>query len=154
MRALFIAALLTLGLDQASKAWVLGPLDLANELNARIWPPYLTFRMAWNEGINFGLFGGLGARWFLVSLSMAVSLAVLAWVVQTKPGRLVSIFTGMLIGGAIGNAIDRVRFGAVVDFINMSCCGIDNPYAFNIADIGVFAGAFGIILFSGRKKSG
>lgn len=153
MRALAISALLTLGLDQASKAWVLGPLDLARTVYHDIWPPYLTFRMAWNEGINFGLFGGLDARWFLIGLAIAVCLGVLAWVVRTQPPTGIRIAAGLLIGGAIGNVIDRLRFGAVADFINMSCCGIDNPYAFNIADIGVFAGAIGIMLLSGRDRA-
>jgi signal peptidase II len=48
---------------------------------------------------------------------------------------------GLLIGGALGNAVDRVRFGAVADFLNVTCCGLVNPYAFNVADIAIFAGA-------------
>ena len=48
---------------------------------------------------------------------------------------------GVVIGGALGNAWDRLQYGAVADFMNMSCCGIDNPYAFNIADVAIFAGA-------------
>ena len=59
---------------------------------------------------------------------------------------------GLLVGGALGNVIDRITWGAVADFLNMSCCGIDNPYAFNIADISIFAGALGLILVSGGKK--
>jgi signal peptidase II len=54
-----------------------------------------------------------------------------------------------LIGGAIGNVIDRIAYGAVADFLNMSCCGIENPYAFNVADIAIFAGALGLVLFTG-----
>ena len=54
-----------------------------------------------------------------------------------------------LIGGALGNVLDRVLYGAVADFLNMSCCGIENPYAFNVADIAIFAGAFGLVLFPG-----
>jgi len=58
-----------------------------------------------------------------------------------------------LVGGALGNVIDRLIYGAVADFINMSCCGINNPYAFNIADIAVFIGAFGMVIFSNDKKN-
>ncbi|BBU58037.1 hypothetical protein KU6B_43020 [Mameliella alba] len=63
------------------------------------------------------------------------------------------ISAGFLIGGALGNVIDRLVYGAVADFLNMSCCGIDNPYAFNVADIAIFIGAFGLILFPSRKKA-
>jgi signal peptidase II len=64
------------------------------------------------------------------------------------------IATGLLVGGAIGNVIDRIRFGAVADFLNMSCCGFTNPYAFNVADISIFVGAGLLILLSGREGSG
>jgi signal peptidase II len=57
-----------------------------------------------------------------------------------------------LIGGALGNVIDRIVYGAVADFLNMSCCGFDNPYAFNVADIAIFAGAFGLVLFAADTK--
>ena len=53
---------------------------------------------------------------------------------------------GLVLGGAIGNAIDRVRHGAVADFLNTSCCGIDNPFSFNVADIAIFLGALWIAL--------
>jgi signal peptidase II len=53
-----------------------------------------------------------------------------------------------LIGGAAGNVIDRLLYGAVADFLNMSCCGIDNPYAFNVADVAIFVGAVGLVLFT------
>ena len=60
---------------------------------------------------------------------------------------------GLLVGGAIGNAVDRVLYGAVADFLNMSCCGIRNPYAFNVADISIFIGAIGLVFFaSGNAK--
>ena len=56
---------------------------------------------------------------------------------------------GLLIGGALGNALDRVLQGGVIDFLNMSCCGISNPYVFNLADVWVFAGAIGLAVFTG-----
>jgi signal peptidase II len=55
-----------------------------------------------------------------------------------------------VVGGALGNAADRIVHGAVADFLNMSCCGIRNPYAFNVADIAIFAGAVGLALFGER----
>jgi signal peptidase II len=60
---------------------------------------------------------------------------------------------GMIVGGALGNALDRVVYGAVADFLNMSCCGIQNPFTFNVADIFIFAGAFAIVIFD-EKKAG
>ena len=58
----------------------------------------------------------------------------------------------MLIGGALGNVVDRVVYGAVADFLNMSCCGIENPFAFNVADVAIFVGAIGLVLFTGKDK--
>jgi len=57
---------------------------------------------------------------------------------------------GAVVGGAVGNALDRVIQGAVIDFLNVSCCGIDNPYTFNIADIGVVVGAIGLLIFADK----
>ena len=60
------------------------------------------------------------------------------------------------MGGALGNVVDRVLHGAVADFLNMSCCGINNPYAFNIADISIFIGAIGLVIFTdtdGKKNT-
>jgi signal peptidase II len=59
---------------------------------------------------------------------------------------------GLLLGGAIGNVIDRLLYGAVADFLNMSCCGFTNPYAFNVADISIFAGAVGLAFLSDDNK--
>ena len=59
----------------------------------------------------------------------------------------------MLIGGALGNVVDRVLYGAVADFLNMSCCGINNPYAFNVADIAIFIGAAALILLPAEKAA-
>jgi signal peptidase II len=55
---------------------------------------------------------------------------------------------GLIIGGALGNVFDRIIFGAVADFINMSCCGIVNPFSFNLADVAIFLAAFGLIFYS------
>ena len=60
---------------------------------------------------------------------------------------------GLLIGGALGNVVDRVLYGAVADFLNMSCCGIENPFAFNVADVAIFAGAIGLVLFTGKAQA-
>lgn len=147
MRALLISLLLTLGLDQASKYWILNVINLDERGWMQVAPPWLNFQMAWNKGVNFGLFAGVDMRWVLVALAVVVCTMVLVWVIRARAGRIAMISAGLLVGGAMGNVIDRVLYGAVVDFLNMSCCGIENPYAFNIADIGVFIGAFGLLFF-------
>jgi signal peptidase II len=148
-----IVAVLVLILDQFTKYWVVEHLDLETLKAIDVWPPYLNFRMAWNQGINFGVFDmGHSGRWVLIGLSSVISLAILLWI-RKKPGWFMPFCAGLVVGGAIGNVWDRLTYGAVADFLNMSCCGIDNPYAFNVADIAIFAGAFGLILFADGKKT-
>jgi len=152
-RRIALAALAAFLLDQASKAFVLYGLNLLEVYQIKVLPPLLQFRMAWNEGINFGLFSGVQSRWVLIAIALVICVAVYIWLVREKPGRWGAISGGLLIGGALGNVIDRVIYGAVADFLNMSCCGISNPFSFNVADVAVFAGAIGIILFTGQKKA-
>lgn len=154
MRALWITLLATLAADQASKIFVLDGLRLDERLSIEIWPPFLSFNMAWNKGVNFGFFGGMDMKWALIALALAVCGAVIWWIARARAGRLALISAGLLVGGALGNVIDRLRFGAVVDFLNMSCCGIENPYAFNIADVAIFAGAIGLMFFAPSDKPG
>ena len=92
--------------------------------------------MAWNDGINFGLFsdGAHWARWVLIALALLISVGVLWWVKREMPRRAGLIAAGLVVGGALGNVVDRLIYKAVADFANVTCCGIDNPYAFNIAD--------------------
>ena len=141
--------------DQASKWWVIERMALPQRLFIEIWPPYLNFSMAWNTGINFGLFGGGPGftRWLLIALALALCLWLWVWVRSAPWNRPLQVAGGLMIGGALGNVIDRLRFGAVADFINVTCCGFSNPYAFNVADAAIFAGALGLIVFAGRKNT-
>lgn len=140
-------------LDQASKYAVVQMLDLKSRLAIDVLPPFLNFRMAWNQGVNFGLFSGDGmlTRAVLIALALAISVWVWRWVAREGAGRWMQVSAGVLVGGALGNVVDRVVYGAVADFLNMSCCGLSNPFAFNVADIAIFAGAFGLVVFSGGK---
>jgi signal peptidase II len=138
-------------IDQLTKWIVVQFLDLKNIYFLPVWDPFLTLRMAWNEGINFGLFSQYDLRWWLTGLSVAISLWILWWMWKDRPRGLTQFFAGCVVGGAIGNSIDRVVYGSVADFLNMSCCGYENPWSFNVADIAIFLGAFGLILFSGDK---
>lgn len=153
MRWMTLTAALTLALDQLVKVWVVQLLDLKTRGEIDVAPPFMVFRMAWNKGINFGLLASHAdlARWLLVALALAISAAVAVWVGRGRMRRLAQISAGLLIGGALGNVIDRVAYGAVADFLNMSCCGFTNPWSFNLADVGVFAGAVGLALFAGDK---
>ncbi|NBB96912.1 MAG: signal peptidase II [Alphaproteobacteria bacterium] len=140
--------------DQATKWYVLGPLALDQRLFVPVLDPYVNFVMAWNTGINFGLFGSDNdwMRWVLIAVALGICAVVLVWLKREGAPRGMQFATGLLVGGAIGNVIDRIRFGAVADFLNMSCCGFTNPYAFNVADISIFAGAATLILLSGRES--
>lgn len=147
MRTLAWTAAATLALDQASKVLVVWLMGLYRQGFIDVLPPFLNFRMAWNRGVNFGLMaGGEVMRWLLVAVALLISVWVAVWLTRAKAGRWSQVAGGLLIGGALGNTIDRVLYGAVADFLNMSCCGIDNPYAFNVADIAIFAGAVGLAL--------
>ncbi len=152
MRLAAITAGIVLALDQGSKLLVVHALDLKHRLAIDVIPPFFNLRMAWNRGVNFGLFAGEAEwiRWGLVALALAISASVWLWVRRQPPRPVVLVATGLLVGGALGNVIDRIAYGAVADFINMSCCGFTNPYAFNIADVAIFAGAIGLVLFAGR----
>ena len=151
MLRLALAALVAFGVDQGSKYYVLEVLNLAEVGRIDVAPPYLRFAMAWNHGINFGLFGS-GAetgRWLLTAIAVAISAAVFWWA-RGRDDRWFNVGAGLVVGGAFGNALDRVVHGAVVDFLNMSCCGVANPYSFNLADVFIFAGAGLLILRGGE----
>ena len=155
MRLVAIIAAAVFVLDQLTKWWVVHVMDLARVGSIDVLPPYLNFRMAWNTGINFGLLSGNTdwTRWVLISVALGICLFVLVWMRRDPPGTKGLIFAGLLIGGALGNVVDRLIYGAVADFLNMSCCGVANPYAFNVADISVFVGAIGLAIFSGGKNA-
>ncbi|MGR3270974.1 signal peptidase II [Thalassococcus profundi] len=153
MKLVFWVGFWTFLLDQVTKYVVVHLLDLRTLGAIDVLPPLLNFRMAWNYGINFGLLSGQAplTKWILIAVAVGIVLFVLVWLRRDPPGRWGLISGGLLIGGALGNVIDRLLYGAVADFINMSCCGISNPYVFNVADISIFAGALGLVLFAGAK---
>ena len=142
LRYILPVAIVIFVLDRVSKVWIVDWLDLKNRLSLDVFPPFLNLRMAWNTGINFGIGGGGPdeTRWVLIGLSVVISAALLWWVLR-RGVRSLALGAGAVIGGALGNAWDRWEWGAVADFLNMSCCGIQNPFSFNIADIAIFMGA-------------
>lgn len=140
-------ALLVLVLDQASKWWVLYGLDLPERGMVRLLP-VLNFTMVWNRGVTFGLLNGLGAwaRPALVAVAVAVVAALGVWLARAESWRVAGGL-GAIAGGALGNVIDRLRFGAVVDFIHAHI-GSVSWYVFNLADAAIVIGV-GLLLLDG-----
>jgi len=152
MRLMARVAAGVLLLDQVSKLLVVKGLNLEQIDMIDVLPPWFNLRMAWNRGINFGLFSGEDqiTRWALVVVALAISVWVWRWVSRGKATLEAQISAGLLIGGALGNVIDRLAYGAVADFLNVSTPFWDNPYSFNVADIAIFGGAAGLVLFTGE----
>jgi len=154
MRLVAISALIWFALDQGSKYGVLYGLNLIETGRLEVFPPILNFHLGWNTGINFGLFGGgpEAMRWVLIGIAVLICGWLLYWAKTglTRPIALVA--AGSVIGGALGNTLDRLIQGAVIDFLNMSCCDIQNPFAFNIADVGIVIGAVGLLIFADSAK--
>ncbi|NOD96857.1 signal peptidase II [Ruegeria sp. HKCCD6228] len=150
------AALTAFAIDQISKYLVVHVMRVADQPGGiDVVPPLLVFKYGENRGINFGLFQGNSeaARWILIGISVAICVCVLVWLGRAAHSGLMLFCGGLLIGGALANVVDRVLYGFVLDFLNMSCCGINNPFVFNLADVFIFAGAIGLVLFDGKKAS-
>ena len=109
--------------------------------------------MAWNKGINFGLFEGdsVFQAYGLTAISIVISIVFLVWL-RNASSFFIHILAALVIGGALGNAIDRLLYGAVADFINITCCGFRNPYSFNLADVFIFIGLIGLLIFKFDEK--
>ncbi len=147
-------ALGIVALDQLTKWIVVQALNLVEVQAIDVLDPWLNLRMAWNQGVNFGLLASSEdvMRWVLVAVALAICVWVGVWLVRVRPGRLAQVAAGLLIGGALGNVIDRIAYGAVADFLNMSFPGWRNPYSFNVADIAIFAGALGLVFQPGPAR--
>ena len=142
---LLIAAAVVVA-DQATKWAALAALD---PMGAPIAvTPFFNLVLVWNRGVSFGMLGGLSGYgpWLLSAVALAIVVFLLTWL-RREPGPLVAGALGLVIGGALGNVIDRVRFGAVVDFLDFHYAGYHWP-AFNVADAAICVGA-GLLLLSG-----
>lgn len=141
-------AIVSFAVDQASKFGITQGLGLTRWGDRYdVWPPFLVFRYAENCGINFGIFSDCSPETALIMIAIAVviSVGITIWALRRRRKEL-AIAAGILVGGALANAFDRATHGAVIDFLNMSCCGIVNPYSFNVADIAIFLGAIWIAI--------
>ena len=85
-------------------------------------------------------------QYILIGLSIVISVALLIWATKRWEDSVFAVAVGLVVGGALGNAYDRFTLGAVTDFLNVTCCGINNPFAFNIADVTIFAGVALLLL--------
>lgn len=131
-------------LDQITKYAVLYGLDLATRGKIYV-APFADFVLAMNRGISYGLFpqdGELG-RWLLFSIKIAASVLFFFWL-RRAATPVVAAALGLLIGGALGNALDRAVFGAVVDFVALHAFGF-RWYVFNLADAAIVAGVIGLL---------
>ena len=140
-------ALLIIVVDQLTKAWVLEGLGLRFEgQSVPVLAPIFNLTLVHNEGVSFGLFGDGSARWMLSVFSVVVA-GILGWWALRAQRRLLVTAIGLIMGGAIGNVIDRIRFGWVVDFLDFSGTGVF-PWVFNVADSAITVGVVLLILDS------
>ena len=141
-----IVALLVLAADQASKAWILYGLDLPH-LGRVDLVPTLSLTMVWNRGVTFGMLqAGAAGAWILAVVALCVVVALGVWLRRAEHW-LTALAIGAIAGGAVGNVIDRLRFGAVVDFIHFHV-GDWSWYVFNVADAAIVCGVGALVLDS------
>lgn len=163
MRRGVVIAALVLILDQISKWYVVEVVMRPDAVadtpyfapHAIPITPFFNVVMAWNRGVSFGIFNNDGPHnaWLLTSLSLIIVVALLVWMARTREPVL-RFAIGLIVGGALGNAIDRIRFGAVADFLDLHVAGYHWP-AFNVADIGISLGAVLLVadaLFASRNS--
>ena len=148
LRAGIIAAVAALVLDQASKLWLLNVFDLARRGAVRL-TPFLDLVLAWNVGISFGWFqnDGLLAQIVLTAVKAAAVIVLALWMAWSRTV-LATVALGLIIGGAIGNGVDRFVYGAVVDFalFHVEIAGKTfNWYVFNLADVAIVAGVAALL---------
>jgi signal peptidase II len=145
-----ITAFLVFAADQLSKYWILQIVNLDEREPIQI-TPFMDLAMAWNKGVSYGLLATHGQE-ILVALSLAISVLLVVWMRKaTKP--LAAASFGLLIGGALGNALDRVLHGAVADFVYLHW-GTFSWYIFNVADIAIVAGVAALLydaFFEGKR---
>lgn len=141
--AAFGLALLVIILDQWTKAWMISGLELQEMRHIPVLPPVFNLTWVENRGVSFGLFGDGSARWFLSVFSVVVA-GVLGWWALRTDRRMLITAIGLVMGGALGNVIDRIRFGYVVDFIDVSGIGFF-PWIFNVADSAITIGVILLI---------
>ena len=127
-----------IAVDQAVKAWILGGLRLTLGEPTPVWGP-VRLTLVENRGVSFGLFSSDApwTRWALVAFSLIIAVALGLWVRRAEK-RFTGVALGLVIGGALGNAVDRIRDGVVVDFLDVTA--LHFPWVFNVADSAISIG--------------
>lgn len=153
LRAGILAAVVTLVADQASKLWLLNVFDLARRGVVKV-TPFFDLVLAWNIGISFGWLqnDSQAAQLALMAVKAVAVVALAIWMARSHTF-LATVALGLIIGGAIGNGIDRFAYGAVVDFalFHIEIGGNTfNWYVFNLADVAIVAGVAGLLYDSFR----
>jgi signal peptidase II len=153
----FAGVLLVLALvviDQVAKQYFM-ELLVANGPRAIVVFPFFNLAPNWNYGVSFGMFdlGHDGRSWAVTVLTGALTLILIVWMWHTED-RATAICLGIIIGGACGNVIDRLRFGAVFDFLDVHAGGWHWP-TFNFADVSIALGVAGMLLgtFGGDARA-
>ena len=148
LRSGIIAGLVTLVLDQATKLWLLYVFDIGRHGTVRV-TPFFDLVLAWNIGISFGWLqnDNPAAQAALMAVKVLAVLALAIWMARSKT-LMATIALGLIIGGAIGNGIDRLAYGAVVDFALFHVQIGENTfnwYVFNVADVAIVAGVMALL---------
>ena len=148
LRVGIISAVITVILDQASKLWLLDGFDLARRGVVKV-TPFFDLVLAWNIGISFGWLqnDGQAAQLALMAVKVIAVIALAIWMARSQT-RLATVALGLIIGGAIGNGIDRLAYGAVVDFalFHLEIGGNTfDWYVFNLADVAIVAGVAALL---------
>jgi signal peptidase II len=148
MRSGLIAAAIALILDQASKLWLLHVFDIGRRGAVQV-TPFFDLVLAWNTGISYGWFSNPGPTGQAVMLAIkAIAVVVLAIWMARSTTKLATVALGLIIGGAVGNAIDNFAYGAVVDFalLHLRIGARDYSwYVFNLADAAIVAGVAALL---------
>ena len=138
-------ALATIGLDQANKLWMLDVYGIAERGRVAV-TPFLDLVYVKNIGISYSLLdqASYEGQLMLASFGVLATLALWVWLSRGGTNRLMGVSLGLIMGGAIGNAIDRVRLGGVADFFSLHAFGY-YWYVFNVADVAIVAGVAGLL---------
>ena len=150
--AALAVVLLTLVVDQGSKYWVLNHTSLPDGDRISVLPVF-DLVLTWNKGISYGLFQQQEAlgRWLLIGLTALATVLLAAWLWRSRDRLAASLALALIIGGALGNLIDRVVFGGVVDFLYLHY-GSFSWYVFNLADCAIVAGVCALLYESLRLR--
>lgn len=140
-----VVGLATLLIDQANKFWMLDVYGIAEKGRVAV-TPFLDFVFVKNTGISYSLFDqdSFTGQLALAGFGLLASIALWVWLARGATNRLMALSIGLIIGGALGNAIDRVRIGGVADFFSLHAFGF-YWYVFNIADVAIVAGVVGLL---------